>query len=302
MTHAGRHADALHAAQRMSEDHPERACQLAQARASLLAADGCIEEALSVVTEVVAAGGWWSGHQLADPDLDALRSHPGFDEAAATMRERDLASRRAATRATATVRVIRPQERITRAVVVVLHMHGVTAEQTAKVWAPVAEDGVLLVIAESTLRSGDDRPCWDDAVLAARDVCHAVACGRLESNAPLILAGGSQGTQWAARLRSTPPSRAEDFSPWSEHPRCGRWSLYSPPVAADCAHTWLAAGQTSSPFLASKTCTGACSARESHLTSGWLRECRTSIHPIGPRLHATRCSTSSDHQRDARSG
>lgn len=196
----GRYADALATAERMQERYPERATQVARARASLLSATGRTDEALSMVAEVVARGGWWSERGLADPDLDALRSRPAFAEAAATMRERGAASLSAAVQATSSVRVIRPRMGVLRAVVVVLHMHGVGGEQTADVWAPVADDGVLLVVPESTLHDGDGRPCWDDQVLTTRDVCHAVARGRVEGDAPLVLAGGSQGARRAAEL------------------------------------------------------------------------------------------------------
>jgi len=194
----GRLADALLEVRRMRVDFPEQASALAHTEACLLALDGRVEDAIEVLSGLVANGGWLSRRQLADPDLASLASHPSYGGLTATMLGREDAARRSAHRRAPDVTVERPHSSI-RATVVALHMLGVTGAETAAIWVPVVDAGIAVVTVESALLNGDGLPCWDDQGLAERNVRTGVDAAR-ELGAPLVLAGGSQGAGVAARL------------------------------------------------------------------------------------------------------
>lgn len=181
----------------MVATYPERRYNHAYLRTMVLTLLGRTQEAAAEVLATVDAGGWWSRERLADPDLEPLAAEPGYLDAVAAMAARsDQALARAAA-ATATVRENPGVE--PRAAVVVLHMYGVSADETAGIWAEAP--AVASFVPESTYLNADGAPGWDDPELARRDV--AVAVERARTVAPgltLLLAGGSQGAATAMSL------------------------------------------------------------------------------------------------------
>jgi hypothetical protein len=177
--------------------YPDRRYNHAYLRTMVLTLLGRTQEAAGEVLATVEAGGWWSRERLADPDLDVLAVEPGYLDAVAAMAERSDQALTKAAAATATVRENAGVE--PRAAVVALHMYGVTADETAGIWAEAS--GVASFVPESTYLNADGAPGWDDPELARRDV--AVAVERARSAAPglpLLLAGGSQGAATALTL------------------------------------------------------------------------------------------------------
>ncbi len=218
---ADRLADALGEAQALRTDFPGHAAAVGHTVACLLALEGRTREAVNALAGLVDDGRWLSRRQLADPDLAALASHPAHDELTALMWSREQEATRAAHRRSPGV-IVRGPHRPARAAVVVLHMHGVSGHETAAIWAPVVDADIAVAAVESTLRSGDGLPCWDDPALAQRDVHAGVEAAR-ELGAPVVLAGGSQGAGVAARLALAGGSPIL--------PGCCAWWAHPPPTA-----------------------------------------------------------------------
>lgn len=198
---AGDPASALRLTADMVGRFPARRAGLGHARACLLCATGRPGDALAEAREVVAAGSWWTDRKLADPDLAGLGAFEEWAALVRTMRERSRAALGAARRREAGMEVVVPAGRRPRAVVVALHMYGVTASETAGIWADPAAADLAVVVPEARLADGDGRPCWDDEQLAVADVHEAVRrAGQLAPGVPLILAGGSQGARLAGLM------------------------------------------------------------------------------------------------------
>lgn len=177
--------------------YPERRHNHVYLRTMVLTLLGRTQEAAAEVLATVDAGGWWSRERLADPDLDALAAEPGYLDAVAVMTKRADQALAQATAATATVRENAGVE--PRAAVVALHMYGVSADETAGIWAEAP--GVASFVPESTYLNADGAPGWDDPELARRDVTVAVERARAAApGLPLLLAGGSQGAITAMSL------------------------------------------------------------------------------------------------------
>jgi len=202
---SGHLEEAVEVAERMIVEFPERAVSGAHARACVLTELGRPAEAAEGLAAVVAEGGWLTPRQLDDPDLAPLAKIDGYADLVATMRRRSDSALGSARTSSAELRVARPDGDPT-AVVVALHMAGVSGAETQSIWAPVtaaglAVAGLAVVVAESSLRNGDGRPCWDDPELTLRDVTAAVTLAReVGAGAPVVLAGGSQGAGVATRL------------------------------------------------------------------------------------------------------
>lgn len=177
--------------------YPERRHNHAYLRTMVLTLLGHTQEAAAEVLATVEAGGWWSRERLTEPEFEQLADEPGHLDAVAAMAARsDQALARAAA-ATATVRENPGVE--PRAAVVVLHMYGVSADETAGIWAEAS--GVASFVPESTYLNADGAPGWDDPGLARRDVAVAVERARTAApGLPLLLAGGSQGAATAMSL------------------------------------------------------------------------------------------------------
>jgi dienelactone hydrolase len=191
---------ALRRAEEMLRRHPERRTYVEHVIACICCCAGQERRALDLAEEVSARGSWWSAHQLGDSDLDPIRQDPRFVAVSSAMSGGEAAAARQA-RARATEMSVIPPAGSPRAAVVALHMYGVGKTETTRVWAPLSERGVAVVVPESSFRDADDLPCWPDPDLARRDATAAVERARAEAPAaPLILAGASQGASVAVRL------------------------------------------------------------------------------------------------------
>lgn len=177
-----------------------RTAAFAHARACLLCATGRADEALEVAGGVVSAGSWWAGRKLADPDLVALDGFPDWTSLKQTMQRREAAALADAHHRAPIIRILGDEaRRSATGAVVVLHMYGVDADETAGIWEGLSGDGLRVVVPQSRLLDGDGRPCWDDEELAWADLRNAVhAARRLCPESALILAGASQGARLAA--------------------------------------------------------------------------------------------------------
>ncbi|WP_154402776.1 hypothetical protein [Nocardioides speluncae] len=188
---------ALSVLDEMIAAYPERRHNHAYLRTMVLTLLGRTQEAVAEVRATVGAGGWWSRERLTEPEFEQLAAEPGYQDAVTAMAARSDQALAAAAAATASVREYAGVE--PRAAVVALHMYGVTAEETAGIWAEAP--GVASFVPESTYLNSDGAPGWDDPGLARRDVAVAVERARAAApGLPLLLAGGSQGAATAMTL------------------------------------------------------------------------------------------------------
>jgi hypothetical protein len=223
----GQMADALQVVDAIERRFPERGAYLSSPRACLHAVMGDIDEAIRVIRDAIERGWWWSEGRVADPDLDPLRSYPEFRGLMAEMAQ---LRRRAHTRAgpRPAVAVFAPESGPARAIVIALHMHGTTAEETIPHWRTATAWGAVVAVPESTLNDAGGAPCWDDDRLAERDVRIALdEARRLHpvDESPVVLGGASQGAGHAVRLAMSgviPRCRALRRGRWSGRTRRDR--------------------------------------------------------------------------------
>jgi hypothetical protein len=151
----GQMADALQVVDAIERRFPERGAYLSSPRACLHAVMGDIDEAIRVIRDAIERGWWWSEGRVADPDLDPLRSHPEFRGLMAEMAQ---LRRRAHTRAgpRPAVAVFAPESGPARAIVIALHMHGTTAEETIPHWRTATAWGAVVAVPESTLNDAGE--------------------------------------------------------------------------------------------------------------------------------------------------
>src|SRR5918911_3526640 len=192
----GRLPEALELACAMEERFPDRRFYIGSARASLHALLDDADAAIRVAREVVESGGWWSERHIADPDLDPVRHHPEFQmlvQAMARLRTRSMDDAAGGPKTT----VLTADGSAPTAVVIALHMHGMSAAETVAHWKSATSWGVAVAVPESTQRDADGNRCWDDDELTERDVLlardHASPAPGAAGGPPVVLAGASQG-------------------------------------------------------------------------------------------------------------
>lgn len=191
--------ESLGLTEEMMKRFPGRRSSILHAQACLLVAANEPERAIHVVEAAAAEGIWWSPQELADPDLDPLRRDPSFLAAAARMGE---LRERSATgwRSEPAVEVFVPEGE-PAALLVVLHMYGMSGPETSGYWRAAAEQDVVVAVPESTQLNSDGMPCWDDPQRARNDLDLAIerATGEAAAGMPVILGGASQGAGVAMR-------------------------------------------------------------------------------------------------------
>lgn len=198
----GRLSDALTLADKMAARFPKRWSSIAHARACLLSALGRTDEALGVMRKTIEQGRWWSNLQLSDSDLDAIRENPQFSSFVEQMSRAKQATRESASPAHET-RVFMPADESPLFLMVVLHMYGVSSDETAPYWRPATDFGAIVVVPESSQSDADGNPSWEDDNATNRDIVSALEKGLALSstnNIPVVLAGASQGARHAMRL------------------------------------------------------------------------------------------------------
>jgi predicted esterase len=201
----GRMKEALGLVDEIELRFPEKGPNMSHARACLHSLMGDADGAARVARDAVRRGWWWSDMRVVDPDLDLVRQHPEFRALAD-----EMAQLRKATRGRVSdrpkVKIFTPDAAPARAVLIALHMYGMTADETSPFWRTAASWGAVVAVPESAVRDAAGAPCWDDDALAERDACIALdeaqrahPCG----DSPVVLGGASQGAAQAVRLATT---------------------------------------------------------------------------------------------------
>jgi hypothetical protein len=197
-----RFADGLAHAEEVARRHPERPAETTFWRACLLSLNGRTEEALDAFRSALDRGVWWTRTWLeTDPDLDPLRSLPGYAAVLAGS-DANLAAARAGFPDHPEVHLHLPTGS-PRALLLVMHMLGATIGTTEPHWRPGAEYGVAVAVLGSSQSTSDGQPCWEVDELVVRDLSlardEAIRAG-VGADVPLVLGGASQGGRRAIQL------------------------------------------------------------------------------------------------------
>ena len=160
---------------------------------------GDTDEALSLFSEALDRGYWWSETILMDNDLDPLRDLPKW--VSLIERSAQLQSIEVAPELTPTVISPTGPRAGDRRTLLVLHSAGSRPEQEAEHWRSVSEDGWTIVAPQSSQRlSATGRYGWHDLQQATNDVMTQLNETGLLSNGGLVFGGFSQGGGLAIHL------------------------------------------------------------------------------------------------------
>lgn len=192
--------------------------ELAHLHACLLGSLDRPAEALTVLQNASAAGGWWDAGLLTeDDDLAALQNLPAFQELVALSRSRRVTAQDpplirlpaqppAAEAAEGEAAEREAAEAPLRGVVVALHGAGQRASHAMRDWAVVLDHGYALVAVESSQLMSPMYRTWPDPEIARTDIARAIA--DIPKDLPVIAAGFSAGGRvaldWALRGQPEP--------------------------------------------------------------------------------------------------
>jgi predicted esterase len=207
---AGDLSGARELAQSALADFPADADRILHWIATLHVLNGDDELAVAALEDGVTRGLWWPPEALVeDPHLSTLRQGSRFN---AIINACEVARAKAGHWPRADP-LVAPGPMSPRAVLVVLHGRGQTAEEVLEQWVG-ATAVAHLVMPRSTQRFGMHTACWDDRRRAAWDVLRAVQHVRRRKvlrDLPLIVGGFSQGADVAIQLAITARVPATGF-------------------------------------------------------------------------------------------
>jgi predicted esterase len=152
------------------------------------------EQAVAAIKAASTRGLWWAGFVWEDPDLAPIRARPEVKELEALSERRRLAAIAGAPDRPEVI-LLRPDV-VPTSLILVLHMYGVTAADTARHWRTATAAGIAVALPRSTQPGMDGEPCWDEEETTIRDI--RLAFDQVVSEIgldrqPVILAGASQG-------------------------------------------------------------------------------------------------------------
>jgi predicted esterase len=196
-----RYQNALDLVAQAISHFPEHEVRLTNWQAVLYEALGQPEEALVVMTRFVSAGGWYSERILMDDDFQATRALPGFADLLAACRERQAAA----------VAAVRPELQVRCNVsagagaptLVVLHGNHGDMNQSEPAWAPAADLGCVVGLAQSTQIEAPGMYVWDDWAKGENEVVghlSQIAAHPAADAKRMVLCGFSMGAGLAAYL------------------------------------------------------------------------------------------------------
>lgn len=200
---AGKFEDALLLIRLLGGLFPERANFIYNWRICLAALLGQQEQAIRLLNEALDLGLWWSQEILRDDgDLAILQGNPEFERLAAICKEREAEARRSAR---PEMLLYLPDLPAQSPYPLMLAFHGRNgnARETIEYWKALSAKGWLVAAPQSSQIQGLNAYCWDDLVLARREIQDLVI--NLETQHPIdsqrvILGGFSQGGGMAVRL------------------------------------------------------------------------------------------------------
>jgi hypothetical protein len=244
--HDGLHEAGLALAEEVAERHPGRLAETTFWRACFLSLLGRTDDAFAAFFRALDRGAWWQrGWLEMDPDLEALRSLPRIGDVLAGS-DANLEEARTRFPDRPEVRLLLPAGR-PRALLLVMHMLGETAAETEPRWRGATDVGAAVAVVGSSQSTSDGVSCWelDDLVVRdlslARDEARRAGVG---DEAPVVLAGASQGGRWAIQLAIDDRLTAAGFLVAATGvPRPGQLEPHLPSAAGRGIRGWILAGE-----------------------------------------------------------
>ena len=185
-----------------AESFPDKLSRTSYWRACLYSLLGRQQEAISILKEATEKGIWWSPKaMLLDEDLDSIKDSKDFKQIVDRCK---IYEEKAKGNCKAELLVIPPAEYDARhkyPLLFSIHWRNGNAQEFARLWRYNAVfNNFLLAFPQSSQISGVNEYCWDDDVIAERDIQNSI--DRLLSKysineKSIIVAGASQGGKLA---------------------------------------------------------------------------------------------------------
>lgn len=220
----GRYQEALDFVNQHAGEAPDETPTTTIWRICLESMSGQPDQAIETLAQAVDQGLWWHPDALTqDPDLAAVQSSPRFQTLVDKVRQRYEQERQAAR---PEMQVFAPPSDAPRPYPLLIALHGMggSLRTTAPRWQPLAQQGWLVAVPQSSQIVNLGGYIWEDKALAEAEV--AAHLDRLLADYPvdeqrIVLAGFSQGAglalTWALEGRF-PAAGFIAVAPWLEKP------------------------------------------------------------------------------------
>lgn len=204
-------AEALQLVEQHADRFPEQSARITFWKMCLLSLSGRPAEVLSVFREGLDAGFWWAASQFGDPDLDAVRDLPEFQQLMAVSQEKYQEARGHIPR-DRTLLLPKPPTSGKYPLLLALHGRNGNKEAHLEYWEVARQRGWLVLCAQSTQPLSLGAYCWDDPATGLTDLSFYYEQVLQEypvDPRQVIIAGFSQGSGMAlyAALRGNLPVR-----------------------------------------------------------------------------------------------
>lgn len=166
----GKYAEALHLADELAQEFPDRAVNTAYWRMCLFAISGQLENALQVMEQAIANGHWWSEDRLrAEIDLADLQGNPDFERLVSICLERYQLAK---ANTKPELLILEPDGSKETAYPLLLILHGRygSAEREKHHWKSARDLGWLTAFAQSSQIGSLNAYVWDDVELARQEI------------------------------------------------------------------------------------------------------------------------------------
>lgn len=198
---SGRYLEALSLARLATEQFPENGAANAFWVAAACIQLGRPEQALSTLEHALDHGVWWSDGFWKASVFDVVRREPRYLGILERSEQMSTSAKRAIR---PSVSVLWPRAARPRAIFMALHGRGAPPTRFASHWSgSLTERGFLLALPTSTQLFAWNVLCWDDSVLARREIVAAhqyVGSHYDVEGLPTVLAGYSQGADMAVDM------------------------------------------------------------------------------------------------------
>lgn len=207
----GNYAEALHVADALALEFPDRAVNTSYWRMCLLAVSGQKDKALQVMEKAVSNGLWWAEERLrADLDLRDLQGNTEFERLVSICAQRHDAAKG---HAKPELVILEPDVSQQVPLLIIFHGRDGNAGREKHHWEMARDLGWLTVLAQSSQAGSLDAYVWDDVELGHREIREHFMTLQEEYSLDvgrIVLGGFSQGSGIAilAALRGDIPATA----------------------------------------------------------------------------------------------
>lgn len=242
----GKYQEALDFVNQHAAALPDEAPTITLWRVCLESMNGQAAQAIETLAQAVEQGQWWHPDALTqDPDLAAVQADPRFQSLVRQMQARFEQERQAAR---PEMLVFKPQSDTPGPYPLLIALHGMggSIRTTAPWWQPLANQGWLVAVPQSSQIVNLGGYVWDDQARAEAEI--AVHLDRLRAEyrideQRIVLAGFSQGAglalRWALEGRF-PACGFIAVAPWLEKPE---EVTVNPDPHADLPRGYLVTGE-----------------------------------------------------------